>query len=227
MEILFIILGAAFVLSMGALMIKRKLAPLLNPPTRISLEPVTETRRRDPAADQMAHALQMQGFDEMGTWRVPEIPGLVLTGFTQKFQVVCSVVYEHPLVGVFADAFSENEDGVSLTVTNAPAGGELDTPPNRDKIVNKEWSVDEIYDVLLRQRPRGPHRRIDERNFVEEFERAYALEMDWRVNRGVSEDEVRRTAANMGGGFSDRNIRKATEKLNQQYAEKRETVKPH
>ena len=116
---------------------------------------------------------------------------------------------------------------MSLTVTNAPAGGELDTPPNRDKIVNKEWSVDEIYDVLLRQRPRGPHRRIDERNFVEEFVRAYALEMDWRVNRGVSEDEVRRTAANMGGGFSDRNIRKATEKLNQQYAEKRETVKPH
>lgn len=224
MELLFIIVGAAFVLALSALAIRRKLAPLLNPPVHISLEPVTEPRRRQPQVDEMARALQMQGFDEIGTWRVPEIPGLVLTGFTQKFQVVCSVVYEHPLVGVFVDAFSENEDGRSLTVTNAPAGGALDAPPNRDKIVNKEWGVDDVYDVLLRQRPSGPHRRIDERNFVEEFERAYALEMEWRVNRGLSEEEVRRTADGMGGA-SDRNIRKATEKLNQQYAEKRESLK--
>jgi len=224
MELLFIILGVAFLLSMAATVIKRKLAPLLNPPVRITLEPVTEQRHRQPQVDEMAQALQIQGFDEIGTWRVPEIPGLMLTAFTQKFQVVCSVVYEHPLVGVFVDAFSENEEGSSLTVTNAPAGGELDTPPNRDKIVNKEWGVDEVYDVLLRQRPRGPHRHIDERNFVTEFERAYALEMEWRVNRGVSEEEVRRTAESMGGS-SERNIRKATEKLNQQYAEKRESLK--
>jgi len=224
MELLFIILGVAFLLALGALVIKRKLAPLLNPPVRISLEPVTEARRRQSQVDECARALEMQGFDEMGTWRVPEIPGLVLTAFTQRFQVVCSVVYEHPLVGVFVDAFSETEDGVSLTVTNAPAGGELDAPPNRDKVVNKEWGVDEVYDVLLRRRPRGPHKHIDERNFVEEFERAYALEMEWRVHRGVSEEEVRRTAETMGGA-SERNIHKATEKINQQYAEKRESLK--
>ena len=224
MELLFIILGLAFLLSMGAALIKRKLAPLLNPPVRIKLEPVSEERRRRPRVDEMARALEMQGFDEIGTWRVSEIPGLVLTAFTQKFQVVCSVVYEHPLVGVFVDVLSENEEGVSLTVTNAPAGGEMDTPPNRDKVVNKEWGVDEVYDVLLRQRPPGPHRRIDERNFAEEFERAYALEMEWRVGRGVSEEEVRRTAEAMGE-VSERSIRKTTEKLNRQYAEKRESLK--
>ena len=224
MELLFIILGLAFLLAMGAALIKRKLAPLLNPPVRIKLEPVTEERRRRPRVDEMARALEMQGFDEIGTWRVSEIPGLVLTAFTQKFQVVCSVVYEHPLVGVFVDVFSENEEGVSLTVTNAPAGGEMDTPPNRDKVVNKGWGVDEVYDVLLRQRPPGPHRRIDERNFVEEFERAYALEMEWRAGRGVSEEEVRRTAEAMGE-VSERSIRKTTEKLNRQYAEKRESLK--
>lgn len=225
MEILFAIIGIAFLASLGLFVLRRKLAPLLNPPVRITLEAAQERRRRDPKVEQLSRALEMQGFDEIGRYRVREIPGLTLTAFTQRFQAVCSVVYEHPLVGVFMDAFSENEDGVSLTVTNAPVGGELDTPPDRDKIVNKEWSADEVYDVLLRQRPRGPHRRIDAHNFVAEFERAYALEMDWRIHRGVSEEEVRRTAENMGGRFSDRSIRNTTDKLNRQYAEKRESLK--
>jgi hypothetical protein len=133
-------------------------------------------------------------------------------------------VYEHPIAGVFVDFFTVNEDDQSLTVSNAPAGEELDTPPGHEKLVEKNLALGDMYDLLLRKRPRGRYRRFDAKNFPEEFARAYAKEMDWRMERGgVTEDEVRRSAA-AAGVASEEKIQQTTRKLQEDYARKRESL---
>lgn len=221
LKILAIIGGVLMLVVFIGWVLVRKIAGLLNPPLRVHLVP-------DPAGggcsrkaiDRYRSELEPFGFEEIGTFRIPEIKGLVLTAFVQKYQEVCAVVYDHPLAGCYIDFFSENQRKSSLTVSNAPAGGELDTPPGRDKLIDKELVVNEMYDHLLRNRPSGPYKRIDESNFVEEFQAAYAEEMDWRMNRGgVTEEEVRRSAEIMIVE-SEKAIQRTTQKIQSQYAEK-------
>ncbi len=198
----------------------QKFSYLFNPPLRIHLVPEAAGKGRSKVFEQHRRELDSRSFDEIGTFRIPEMSGLMLTAFTQPYQNVCAVVYNHPIVGCFIDMFSENEESRSLTVSSAPLGEELDQPPGREKIIDKTLTVSDLYDLILKDRPAGPHKRIDASNFVVEFQAAYAKEMDWRVNRGgVTEEEVRRSAQVMGIA-SDKTVRKATEKLRDQYASK-------
>jgi len=201
--------------------VKSKLSGLMDPPPRIHLVPDRKApgcSRKD--MERYKPFLESHGFDEIGVFRVPEIAGLVLTAYTQPYQMVSAVVYRHPFVGCFVDLFSENEHERSLTVTNTPYGEELDYPPGREKLFDKSMAMPDMYDHLLRHRPSGPHRRIDASNFVAEFETAYAKEMDWRVDRGgATEEEVRRSAEIMGV-TSEEAIQKTTQKIQEQYAKK-------
>lgn len=191
-----------------------RFAYLFQPPLRIGLE-----RAGDDLpgfAESYWTDLQARGFDRLGAWRIKEMPGVALVAFTQTFQKVTAVVYRHPVVGVFADVYSENDEGESLTMTSAPTGQALDQPPGRPKLFDRSLTIGRMYDLLLKQRPRGPYKLIDGSNFAHEFERAYTLEMAWRAARGgVTEEEVRRTADTMGIR-SDETIRKATQKLQKQ-----------
>ena len=225
MKVLVIITAIVTAVAVAMWQLVRKFSGLLNPPLRVHLVPDNAgngAKRRE-----MRHhgkELDAHGFEEIGTFRIPEIAGLTLKAYTQPCQNVCAVVYNHPLAGCFVDIFSENEREQSLTVTNAPVGGELDQPPGREKVFDKSMKVDDMYDYLLRRRPSGPHKQIDETNFVEEFQAAYAEEMDWRLKRGgVTQEEVRRSAGVIGVK-SEKAIMHTTEKLRRQYAEKRRVL---
>jgi hypothetical protein len=191
---------------------------LLKPPLHIQLVPVD-----DPAEGRFAeshrHELESLGFNPIGTYRVREMPGVTLVAFTQSFKAVCAVVYRHPLAGVFADMCSITEDNRSFTVTNAPAGGNLDQPPGHQKAFEPKAELGWLYDRVLSDRPAGPYQRLDTSNFTRMFEEAYDREMKWRLGRGgVTEAEVRREAHAMGI-HSEKKIQKATENLRKQYSE--------
>ena len=221
MKILVIIAAILSAAAIGRWLLVRKFSGLLNPPLRVHL--VADSSSHSGMRAEMrkyGRELDAHGFEDIGTYRIPEIAGLVLAAYTQPFQSVCAVVYNHPLTGCFADLFSENERKQSLTVSNAPAGEELDQPPGHEKVIDKTMSVSDMYDHLLRHRPSGPYKLIDATNFVEEFKTSYAKEMDWRVNRGgVTEEEVRRSAQAIGV-TSEKAIKRTTKKLQEQYAEK-------
>jgi len=221
MKILVIIAAILSAAAIAMWLLVRKFSGLLNPPLRVHLVPDSSengSMRRE--MQNHGKELDAQGFEEIGTFRITEIAGLVLTAYTQPYQNVCAVVYNHPLTGCFVDFFSENVRKQSLTVSNAPAGEELDQPPGHEKVIDKTMTVADMYDHLLRHRPSGPHKQIDASNFIEEFQAAYAKEMDWRVNRGgVTEEEVRRSAEAIGV-TSEKAIQRTTKKLQEQYAEK-------
>ena len=126
MKILIIIAAILTAVAVGMWLLVRKFSGLLNPPLRVHVVPENSGNgcmRRE--MQKYGQDLDAQGFEEIGTFRIPEIAGLVLTAYTQPYQSVCAVVYNHPLAGCFVDIFSENERGQSLTVSNAPAGEEL------------------------------------------------------------------------------------------------------
>ena len=196
----------------------RKFSGLTHPPLRVHLvrdDAGRSLSRR--AMEEYRRYLDGDGFEEIGQYRVQEIPGMVLAAFAQKYLSVCAVVYTHPLVGCFLDMHSENEEGRSLTVSNAPTGDELDQPPGRRKIVDKTLTAVEMYDLILRERPAPPHKQFDASNFVDEFEAAYAKEMDWRMSRdGATKEEIRRAAAAVVDPGKGK--KRATEKMQAHYA---------
>jgi hypothetical protein len=196
----FLIIGiAAVAVFVAVKFFVRKIRGLFKTPLRVHLVETTPSANQSTTTRHIREQLASLGFEEIGKFKIAEMPGVVLTAFQQPYQSVCAVLYKHPLVGHFADVFSLNEEGRSLTVTNAPVGHELDQPPQHQKIFQKQAAIQDMYDRLLKSRPAGPHKRIDASNFVDEFQSAYAREMDWRASRGgVTPDEVRRTAEEMG-----------------------------
>jgi len=224
LKLLVIISLILAVATSGVAWVVRYIQSLLKTPSRVtvvSIDPGAGTIR---TIERHWPLLESLGFESIGTYRVPEIRGLVITAFAQNFQGVCSVLYEHPLAGTFADMFALNENDESLTVSSAPAGEELDQPPGHEKIIDSSLELREMYDLTLNRRPEGPFKRFTSENFAGEFEKAYAKEMDWRINRGgVTEEEVRRSAEKIGI-TSEKNIQKATEQLQQEYAEKKEEL---
>jgi hypothetical protein len=206
------------VLGIALRVFAQKFGAMVKPPLRIQLVPVDD-RAKGRFADPHRRELESLGFTPMGTYQVREMPGVTLVAFTQSFQAVCAVVYRHPLAGMFIDMVSVTEDDRGLTVTNAPAGGNLDQPPGRAKIFEPKATLRRLYDRVIVERPAGPYARIDASNFVRVFETEYAREMEWRHKRGgPTEEEVRREAHAMGIR-SEKTIQKATHKLRKQYSE--------
>ena len=211
---------AVVTLLVGAVLriLKAKCGAILKPPARIQLVPVDD-RAKGRFADSHRRELESLGFTPIGIFDVREMPGVTLVAFTQSSQAVCAVVYRHPLAGVFIDMACMTADDRGLTVSNAPAGGNLDQPPGRDKVFLVKASLRTLYDRALADRPAGPYHRVDASNFARVFESEYAREMEWRTKRGgPTADEVRREAHAMGIR-SEKTIQKATEQLRKQYSE--------
>ncbi len=191
---------------------------MLKPPLRIQLVPVDD-RAKGRFADLHRRELESLGFTPIGIYQVREMKGVTLVAFTQSFKAVCAVIYRHPLAGTFIDMCSMTHDDRGLTVTSAPAGGNLDQIPGRKKIFAPKATLRELYDRLLSERPQGEYKRLDASNFAHSFEAEYAHEMEWRAKRGgPTEEEVRREAHAMGI-HSEKMIQKATDSLRKQYGE--------
>ena len=222
-----IALPIAFVLLVLGIALKRFSATfgsLLRPPLNIQLVPVAD-RAKGRFAESHRRELESLGFAPIGVYEVREMKGVVLSVFANSTQAMCAVVYRHPVAGVFADVCVLYQDGTGLTVTSAPAGGNLDQPPGRRKVYMPKASLRQLVDAAARERSGGPYKRLDSSNFVRSFEEEYAHEMQWRKQRGgPTEAEVRREAHAMGIHSED-TIQKATQSLRQQYSEPEQPVR--
>lgn len=156
------------------------------------------------AVETIVADLTERGFVDAGRYEVDEMYGLKIQAMTNLDLAVTNVVYEMEGVGVWVDFVTRYASGGSLTVSNAPQGGEMDYPPEHLKIYDKNATPLECYDRLLAERLDEPFAPVQPEEFAEVMAQAYADEMDWRNLRGyATEDEIRRIAAASGDEITD------------------------
>lgn len=159
-------------------------------------------------------AMRGAGFESIGYYLVPQMPGLKLQAFIHHEENLFGVIYEHPQAGVWADLVAYHEDGGSTTLTNSPHGGTMDARPGHDKIADRHADPAVL---LSRWRSLAERRAVEPlsaEEFTGRFEKAYADEMAWRAARGgPTRDEIRRVAAASGTAYDEGAIDAAREVL--------------
>jgi len=186
------------------------------------MPPRLHLRRRDSVewedrgtVESLVADLSERGFVDAGRYEVDEMYGLKFQAMTNVEQAVTNVIYEMEPVGVWVDFVTRYASGGSLTVSNAPQGGEMDYPPDHVKVYDKEATPLECYERLLAQRRDEDYDPVLPEDFAEVMAKAYADEMDWRNLRGyATEDEIRRIAAAGGDELSEETLKQ----MQEQYA---------
>jgi hypothetical protein len=131
------------------------------------------------------------GFREAGTFTIQEMPGVAVRFLVQPDQRVAACVCEHPRVGTWYDLVARYQDGRSITYTTARPTG-LDPRPKTQTVRAEGTASDVLYQRLLSERPAGDLIEMTEASVVDRFQTAYAEDIAWRKNKGVSADEVAR-----------------------------------
>lgn len=202
-----------------------KQAGLTATPSTIHLERAASPVWQD-AAKVAANvdAFRAAGFQDVGIFTIPEMPGVQLQGFCNPGEGFYGVVYEHPQAGVWCDVVIKYESGESLTASNAPMGHELDHMPGRDKVYDKAADVASLLAKARAARQPQPAIAHTADAFVAMFEKSYAEEMEWRDKRGgPTDEEIERVAREMkDGDTSPETIEATRSALRAQAAERLE-----
>ena len=178
-------------------------------PLRIVLQREVNWEWHDNAAvKRIVKPLKAAGFEDAGVYSMDEVPDVSIQALAQPEKSVYAVVYEHPDKGVWFEVVSRYENGAALSCSTAEETG-LDRPPNN---VVERFDPDtdpvEVYDQHLKRRPDKDLLPASTEGFKNDFERAYAAEMDWRFERGgFTEDEVRNNLKLLGDDTTDQQVK--------------------
>jgi len=180
-------------------------------PSRIHLIPdISPDWIEEEAADNAMSAFRDLGFSDVGAFKIKEMRLVQLFAFVHEREHLMAVVYRQKNIGVWSDVCLEYENGNSLTVSNAPMGGELDIRPGSLKIADKTLNEIELVERIVKERESDNYRPVSVGSFSIRFEESYAEDMDWRNQRGgPTKDEIRRVAENMNFEFSEDQIDEA------------------
>ncbi len=156
------------------------------------------------AAKKAILELEALGFQRGAAYTIEEIPSVKLLAFCHQNCYVMASLYEHDAIGLFLDMCANFADGMELTVTNAPAGSEMDTRPETEKIFMAETSIEEMFQEVKRRIVDASLLKVSNESFASEFEKAFKKDMVWNASRGgISEAEIRRVAENEDGEVSE------------------------
>jgi hypothetical protein len=148
-----------------------------------------------------------QEFSKLGEYQIFEMPDITLAAFFSTSRSLLAVLYEHPAAGVWVDVCAEYESGQSLTVSSAPAGGEIDQMPGQQKVFARGASVADLVKKALEMRSPDPCRALTAESFIQVFQDRYAEEMRWRsLSGGTTAEEIRRVAEASSMDVTDRDV---------------------
>ena len=210
-----LLIMAGTVAAAGYLVFKFLLKLYRKPVLAIDLSPIDQPKWSDPKKiDELTEAFLCNGFEKAGDYRCGQLPSLILSGFVRPSEQTAGVIYDHPTCGIWVDCYVEYEDGGSLTVSNAPAGQEMDPMPQRTKIYSRETAVDALLKKLRAEARHGERVTITKEVFSSHVEDTYQKEMKWRLERGgPSSLEVLRVANTLGQSLDSEQLQEATQKI--------------
>jgi hypothetical protein len=199
-----ILVAALAVLSLGGKLLMPLIArifagaigkeALSRQPDHIHLTPAPpEAWKNEEAANAITKPLLGLGFKDAGTYRIQELPGVIVRLHAKPDESFYSAVYEHPRAGVWFDLVARYQDGTSYTATTAMPTGLKPRPG--DVMMNlRGTSPQAIYARARNERRRGALKPATLEGAVADFESAYAESMAWRKSQGPSTKEVVSTA---------------------------------
>ncbi|RCS44705.1 hypothetical protein DTL42_17450 [Bremerella cremea] len=173
------------------------------PPFRIHLrkrEPSEEEdeddwvpRENREAFEEYCAEFESLGFIKLEDYFIDEIAAQMRV-FVDESTRTYGVVYSHPMLNVWCDIVRKFEDGTGWTFGLVKYHG-MDSPPHSTHKFFPDESLADMVAKFQQEAPREGAILVSKEDFPAFFEKEYAAEMDWRIERcGPTEQEVRRIA---------------------------------
>lgn len=149
--VIFIIVALIVALAVGLFFLKKFILKFFGDlgkqttPAEIHVHPAADLTWQDAdTAMRAQEQFRQAGFDDLGMFRIEEIPATKLRAFLHLKLQFWGIVYEHEGVGVWSDVVAHFLDRRSATYTNAKMGDQLDHRPGHDKHYHPGTSVTEL-----------------------------------------------------------------------------------
>jgi len=157
------------------------------------------------AFENQSEQFENEKFERIGDFHFYEAD-MRLRAFLHLGTKAIGIVYHCPAVEVYSEIVRAYEDDTCYTYTNGQFRGP-DLPPWVTVEYMPGESVSEVYRRLIMESPMTDFAGIQKEQFTELFERAYAREMDWRMERGgLTEEEIRRSVELSGDEITQEGI---------------------
>ncbi len=145
------------------------------------------------------------GFTAGKAYVIPEMEGMKLKAFFQVPYI--TVLYTHPMAGIWVDIGADVEDGYEYTVSNAPMGEEMKTQPQAIKYFMKDVAPARLFERLRDIIGDKPCVEVNPEDFRTHFENVYKREMKWKNKQGgISLEEFVKVSGNMKAKFTDQQL---------------------
>ncbi len=145
-----------------------------NQPDHVHLRAIGAHPWRDEAAaESTTEALLESGFQDAGTYRIPELDGTIVRLLANPADSLYANLYEHPRAGFWFEIVARYQDHKDICFTTARPTG---VPPRPDHRIVHAPGVDPfaLYDRVHAQMPEGALRPAMIDRALHDFEEAYA-----------------------------------------------------
>jgi hypothetical protein len=164
-------------------------------PVEIHLSRANSLRWKDEASMlQRSSPLVRAGFNDIGTFSIDVMPGVLLQMLFQPQTYVSAHLYEHPKIGSWIEFATRYTDDSSDYLTTLPDQGITPPPFARTVRASKDTSTDQLYQQHLKQRKSSGIKPVSPNDAIAEFEHGYRCYMIWKNNTGLSAQEVAQAA---------------------------------
>ncbi len=144
-------------------------------------------------ARRLAKELAKRGFEDAGTYRIPELRNMTVELMLQPVECILGVIYEHPEVGQWVELVTRYNDGGSYSVSSGRETG-LNPRPNHKTVHLPGTTPDILHKRLISGRPEAEAESFELNELVPAFETVYADSVAWRKAQGISKEEVVKVA---------------------------------
>ena len=176
-------------------------------PAQIKLSRVSFPQWKDAAAIQRQMSpLLRAGFQDVGSYAIDKMPGVLLRILFQSQTYVAAHITEHPKAGNWIEFATRYTDGSSDFLSTLADQGITAPPFVRTARADQGTRSDSLYEQHLRQRKDSRIKAVTDEDVIQEFEDAYMRCMIWKNNHGLTAEEVaqqaRKWARAKGAGLS-------------------------
>lgn len=150
----------------------------------------------DEERQRLAEPLLNRGFDKVGLFDVPEMPGLDIFQLVNVNTSVYANLYSHPRSGKWVELVTRYQDGVFCSYSTQISRG-LEHRPGDVHVSAPGVDPGDLYERMLRERPQRPMVPLTSDEVPRLFEKGYRELMFWRKHKGISPEEVAKVAVSL------------------------------